>query len=122
VIDDDDARCQPELLGLPPTPTDVHPLVGGSMSRPIRGIGAGSCEATAAEALVASTMGRETDSTMTIHADELQPGDIVDYHGEPHRVSHVDCHMGWSWPIAFDDAGWAMALGHDPVVVHHRAT
>jgi hypothetical protein len=40
-----------------------------------------------------------------IHADELQPGDIVDYHGEPHRVSHVDCHMGWSWPIAFDDAG-----------------
>ena len=92
------------------------------MSRPIRGTGAGSCEATAAEAHMANTTTRATNSTRMIHADELQSGDIVDYHGEPHRVSYVACHKGWSWPIAFDEAGWAMALGHDPVVVHHRAT
>jgi hypothetical protein len=91
------------------------------MSQPIRGTGAGSCEATAEEAHMASTTTTATNSTRTIHADELQPGDIVDYHGEPHRVSHVDCHMGWSWPIAFDDAGWAMALGHDLVAVHRAA-
>jgi hypothetical protein len=36
-------------------------------------------------------------------------------------VSHVDLEMGWAWPIAFDDRGWAMALGHDLVVVHRPA-
>ena len=57
----------------------------------------------------------------TICAQELRPGDVVDYHGEPHRVAHIDRRSGWAWPVAFDDAGWAMALGHDVVVVHRAA-
>ena len=57
----------------------------------------------------------------TIHAQDVQAGDIVDYGGEQHQVTHVDRHNGWSWPIAFDDAGWAMALGHDLVFVHRAA-
>ena len=57
----------------------------------------------------------------TIHADDLQPGDVVDYHGHPHQVTHVDRRDGWAWPVAFDDAGWAMALGHDLVAVYRAA-
>ena len=53
----------------------------------------------------------------TIYADALQPGDVVDYDGHPHEVTHVDRHEGWAWPVAFDDAGWAMALGHNLVAV-----
>jgi hypothetical protein len=57
----------------------------------------------------------------TICAHDLQPGDIVDYNGQPHQVTHVDRNKGWAWPVAFDDAGWAMALGNDLVVVHRAA-
>jgi hypothetical protein len=53
----------------------------------------------------------------TIFADDLQPGDVVDYHGELHRITHIERCEGWAWPVAYDDAGWAMALGHDPVDV-----
>jgi hypothetical protein len=56
-----------------------------------------------------------------IRSFDLQEGDIVDYHGHLHRVTHVDCQNGWAWPIAFDDAGWAIALGPDVVVVVQRA-
>ena len=56
----------------------------------------------------------------TIFADDLQPGDVVDYHGELHRISHIECCEGWAWPVAYDDAGWAMAIGHDPVDVRRR--
>jgi hypothetical protein len=66
------------------------------------------------------SIGREHSMT-TIHADALQPGDVVDYHGHPHRVTHIDRRNGWAWPVAFDDAGWAMALGHDLVTVHRAA-
>jgi len=52
----------------------------------------------------------------TIHADELQVGDVVEHLGARHLVRHVDRRAGWAWPVAFDDAGWAMALGHDLVV------
>jgi hypothetical protein len=65
-------------------------------------------------------MGRE-GSMITIYADDLQAGDVIDYHGRRHHVTHVDRHDGWSWPVAFDDAGWAMALGHELVVVHRAA-
>ena len=37
--------------------------------------------------------------------------------GHPHEVTHIDRLSGWAWPVAFDDAGWAMALGHDLVLV-----
>jgi len=57
----------------------------------------------------------------TIHADELKTGDIVEYLGTPHRVSHVDRLAGWAWPVAYDDGGWAMALGHQAVVLVARA-
>jgi hypothetical protein len=57
----------------------------------------------------------------TIYADDLQPGDVVDYDGHPHHVAHVDRRDGWAWPVAFDDTGWAMALGHDLVAVHRAA-
>jgi hypothetical protein len=60
-------------------------------------------------------------SMTTIYADDLQPGDVVDYQGHPHQVAHIDRRNGWAWPVAFDDAGWAMALGHDPVAVHRPA-
>jgi hypothetical protein len=49
----------------------------------------------------------------TIHADELQPGDVVVYDGQHHRVARVDRRDGWSWPIAADDTGWAIALDHE---------
>jgi hypothetical protein len=60
-------------------------------------------------------------SMTTIYADDLQPGDVVDYDGHPHHVAHVDRRDGWAWPVAFDDAGWAIALGHDLVAVHRAA-
>ena len=65
---------------------------------------------------------RLADGVMTtIYADGLERGDIVDYHGQLRLVTHVDRRNGWAWPIAFDDAGWAMALGHVLVVVHRPA-
>ena len=57
----------------------------------------------------------------TIHADELQVGDVVEYLGTPHRVRHVDRRAGWAWAVASDDEGWAMALGHDLIVVEREA-
>lgn len=53
----------------------------------------------------------------TIHADELQPGDVVDHHGERHRVARIDRRSGWAFPIAFDGTGWALALGHGELLV-----
>ena len=58
---------------------------------------------------------------LMIHADDLHPGDIVDYGGHLHRVTRVDRGEGWSWPVACDESGWAMALGHDLIVLHCRA-
>ncbi|MBA3287952.1 MAG: hypothetical protein H0U21_08010 [Acidimicrobiia bacterium] len=53
----------------------------------------------------------------TIHADELRAGDIVDDHGQRHHLTRIDRRDGWAFPVAFDDTGWAMAIGHDLVVV-----
>ena len=57
----------------------------------------------------------------TIYADELQPGDVVEYGGQRRHVTHVDRRNGWAWPVAFDDAGWAMALGHSLIAVRRAA-
>jgi hypothetical protein len=54
---------------------------------------------------------------ITIFADELRPGDVVDYHGRPHRVACIDRRDGWAWPVAFDGTGWAIALGRELVLV-----
>lgn len=53
----------------------------------------------------------------TIPSLDVEAGDVIDCCGRPHRVTHVDLHGGWAWPIAFDDEGWAMALGPVPVEV-----
>jgi hypothetical protein len=58
---------------------------------------------------------------ITIHADDLQPGDVVEHHGHPHHVAYIDRRDGWAWPVAFDGAGWAIALGHELVVIHPAA-
>ena len=60
----------------------------------------------------------EVLAEVMIPADELHPGDVVDYCGHLHRVTKVDRGDGWSWPVASDDDGWAMALGHDLIVLH----
>ena len=57
----------------------------------------------------------------TIHADQLQPGDVVVYNGHHHQITHVERRRGWAWPIAADDSGWAIALGHELIDVHRNA-
>lgn len=54
---------------------------------------------------------------VTIHTEELKPGDVVEDHGIAHRVAHIERQPGWAFPVAFDDAGWGIALGHDLVLV-----
>ena len=53
----------------------------------------------------------------TILAHDLEPGDVVDYHGQLRQITQVHRGAGWAWPVAYDDTGWAMALGHSPVLV-----
>ena len=55
--------------------------------------------------------------TINIHANELRPGDLVDHGGRWHRITDVVRRAGWSWPIAVDGTGWAIALGDSPVSV-----
>ena len=54
----------------------------------------------------------------TMGADEIHPGDAIDYHGELHHITRVERRDGWAWPIACDDTGWAIALGHNPDTPH----
>ena len=56
-----------------------------------------------------------------IHADELQPGDVVEHGGVRHAVRRVDRRPGWAWPIASDDDGWAIALDHHLIDVVRAA-
>jgi hypothetical protein len=58
----------------------------------------------------------------TILAHDLEPGDVVDYHGALHRIIQVHRGSGWAWPVAYDDTGWAMALGDELVVALRTAT
>jgi hypothetical protein len=55
-------------------------------------------------------------ATTTIHADELRPGDVLEYDGCKHRIIDVVRNPGWSWPIARDGTGWAIALNHSNLV------
>ncbi len=63
-----------------------------------------------------------TITMTTIHADELQPGDVVAYDGQRHVITDVERRDGWAWPIAADGTGWAIALGHQLINVQRRAT
>ena len=62
-----------------------------------------------------------TSAVTTIHADELQPGDVFVYDGHRHHITRIDRRDGWAWPIAGDDTGWAIALGHQLIDVHRKA-
>jgi hypothetical protein len=63
------------------------------------------------------------DTTMfRIDASKLRAGDVVDDHGELHRIEHIDRRAGWAWPIAFDDHGWAIAIGDDSVSVERTGS
>jgi hypothetical protein len=57
---------------------------------------------------------------ITIHADEVRPGDVIEDHGAAHRITHVARRDGWAWPVASDDTGWAIALGHRLVAVDRQ--
>ena len=59
-------------------------------------------------------------ATTTIHADELFPGDVLEYGGQMHHIVDVVRDRGWSWPIARDGTGWAIALSPDLVCVRVR--
>ena len=54
---------------------------------------------------------------MIIEAEQVRTGDIVEYGGERHLVTEIRRPSGASWPVACDGAGWAIALGHQPLVV-----
>lgn len=57
-----------------------------------------------------------------IHADELQPGDVVVWDGHDHKITHVGWREGGAWPIAADQTGWAVALDHHLIDVdRHEA-
>ena len=56
-------------------------------------------------------------NTLSISANQLRAGDVVDYGGCWHRVTDVVRRVGGSWPIAVDNTGWAIALGDRPVTV-----
>jgi hypothetical protein len=57
----------------------------------------------------------------TIHADELRPGDLVAYGGRNHLIMRVERGDGWSWPVADDGTGWAIALSRQLIDVQRPA-
>ena len=59
------------------------------------------------------------DTTTSARADELRPGDVLEYGGQAHRITDVVRQPGWSWPIALDGTGWAIALDPRLVGVAH---
>ena len=54
---------------------------------------------------------------MVITADQVRAGDIVDYGGVRHLVTEVGRPTGGAWAVAFDGAGWAIALGEQTLEV-----
>jgi hypothetical protein len=60
---------------------------------------------------------RKGGVVVIIQANQIRPGDIVEYHGVRHLVSEVRRQHGAAWPVACDAAGWAIALGTQPLLV-----
>ena len=56
-------------------------------------------------------------STISIHADQIRPGDLLDHGGRSRRITGVLHRAGWAFPVAVDGTGWAIALGHGAVTV-----
>jgi len=102
--------------------------VGAQDSGPIR---PGSDERIRLESYAAgrTTKGRRGDdvggrkahrgamSTISINANQLRPGDFVEYGGRQHRITDVVRRAGFSWPVAVDGTGWAMALDQRTITV-----
>jgi hypothetical protein len=59
-------------------------------------------------------------NTISISANQLRAGDVVEYGGRWHRVTNVVRPPGGSWPIAVDGTGWSIALGDSAVSVLSR--
>ena len=57
---------------------------------------------------------------MIIEAEQVQAGDIVEYCGERHLVTEIRRPRGAAWPMALDGAGWAIALGSQPLSVERQ--
>ena len=56
-------------------------------------------------------------TTISVNANQLRPGDFVEYGGRQHRITDVLHRAGFSWPVAVDGTGWAMALDQRPITV-----
>ncbi len=52
----------------------------------------------------------------TIHADELEPGDVLVWDGRNRTITYVNRRDGWAWPIAADGTGWAIALDQHQLI------
>jgi len=50
-----------------------------------------------------------------------QSGDVVEYRGQCHHVAGIERRQGRACAVAFDAAGWAIALGHELVDIHPAA-
>jgi hypothetical protein len=48
----------------------------------------------------------------SIYADELRPGDLLEYGGQPRHITDVRRRTGSSWAVAVDGTGWAIAVDH----------
>lgn len=55
--------------------------------------------------------------TIIVEAEQIRIGDIVEYGGVRHVVTEVRRPTGAAWPMACDGAGWAIALGSQPLAV-----
>jgi hypothetical protein len=64
-------------------------------------------------------MQKHADTTI-VHADELRPGDVLEYGGRMHQIVDVVRNPGWLWPVACDGTGWAVALSPDLVCARVR--
>ena len=61
-------------------------------------------------------------TTIDIPLHDVRPGDVVVDGGHRRRITDVRRGAGWSWPVAVDGTGWAIALGRRPVTVARSAS
>ena len=56
-------------------------------------------------------------TNISIHADELRAGDLLEYGSRSRRIIAVWRGAGSAWPVAVDGTGWAIALSDRPLRV-----